>query len=344
MKKICVVSVWMGQFRDTFPLWFRSAKNNSSIDFYIVTDQKDNLLKADNIHYINKSFSQVKEVFEKELGMNICLKDSYKLCDYKFIWWTLISDVLSDYDMYGWCDNDLIFGDIRSFLTDEFLSSYDKIFDAGFFVLCQNTEEMRNLYKKSINKEVTVYPYTRMCKTDYSCYFDEFMGLSILSWKYIHEYYDQTKEDFLQDFSWKRLDFNSYITHKSFVFHIDNGKVYEINVDDNGIITDDLSSGYKGKEFLLVHIQKREMKLNLDLTDEEALDDYWIYPNEYSKEMPKGVLYTQEDKEAYAEKIRISDKKKQWKNLRKNGIIQYVPHYLISRKIKKFIRSEKGYF
>lgn len=344
MTKICLIVIWMGPFNDTFRLWFDSARRNSTIDFYVFTDQTDNLPNADNVIFIYKSLSDVKGEFEKELGLKINLKHPYKLCDYKPFWWILMGEKINQYDFYGHCDVDLVFGDIRHFLTEDLLQRYDKLFDCGYLILYRNTDEMRNLFKKSAQKDNMAYSYKKVVKTGYACYFDEFMGMSILNWKYHPGLVDQTKEEYLQDFSWKRLDFNSYITHKSFVFHIDNGKVYEINVDDNGIITDDLSSGYKGKEFLLVHIQKREMKINLDLSNEEALNDYWIYPNEYSKEMPKGILYTQEEKEAYAEKIRISDKKKQWKNLRKNGIIQYIPHYLISRKIKKFIRSEKGYF
>ncbi len=344
MTKICLIVVWMGPFADTFPLWFDSAKRNTSIDFYIITDQNEPLLHADNVFYIRKTLSEVKNEFEKELRMRINLKRPYKLCDYKPIWWVLLGDKLNQYDFYGHCDVDLVFGDIRNFLTEKLLSEYDKIFDCGYFILYRNTDEMRRLYRRSVEKENTAYPYTKMAKNGFACYFDEFMGMSILSWKYHPGLVDQTKEDYLQDFSWKRLDFNSYITHKSFIFHVDNGKVYEINVDENGVISDDLSSEYKGKEFLLVHIQKRKMTINLDLNKEDELSDYWIYPNAYSKDMPTGPLYTKEQCDEYAEMIRVSDKRKQWKNLRRNGILQYIPHYLISRKIRKFIITEKGYF
>lgn len=344
MKKICVINVWMGKLSDTYPLWLESVKRNPSIDFFVVTDQIENLPEADNVKYIYQNLKSAKKIFENEIGIRIKLGKPYKLCDYKPFWWLFLKERIEEYDFWGYCDVDLIFGDIRSFLSDEFLDKYDKIFDAGNFTLYKNTQEIRNLYKRSQDKDLTVYPYKRMCRTDYSCYFDEFMGMSILSWKYLNEYYDQTKEDYIQDFSWKRLDFNSYITHKSFIFHINNGKVYEINVDENGIITDDLSSGYKGKEFLLVHIQKRKMTINLDLNKEDELSDYWIYPNAYSKDMPTEPLYTKEQCDEYAEMIRVSDNKKRWKNLRQNGILQYIPHYLISRKIRKFIITEKGYF
>ena len=342
MKKICLIVVWMGPFQDSFDLWLDSVRKNNTIDFYIVTDQDAPAGCPSNVFFVKNTLEGVKKQFESALGMKIRLKKPYKLCDYKPIWWMLIGDKLKDYDFYGHCDVDLIFGDIRHFLTDDFLSQYDKYFDTGYFILYRNTEEMKNLYKRSVEKENAAYPYTKAFKTDFACYFDEFLGMSILNWQYNKGYVDQTKEDYIQDFSWKRLDFNSYITHKSFIFHWVDGKLYEINVDESGRIIEDLSDDYKGREMLLVHIQKRGMKI--DLKTDADRSDYWIYPNVYTSQKPEGELYSKDDLEAYAEKIRISDKKKQWKNLREYGIIQYIPHFLRTRKIRKFIITTKGYF
>lgn len=344
MKKVCLITVWMGSFSDTFPLWLNTVKRNSTIDFYIVTDQDTSRWQYDNVFWIKSSLDEVRAIFEKNIGMKVRLKHAYKLCDFKPVWWMLIGDKLQQYDFYGVCDVDLLFGDIRHFVTDELLDKYNCIFDCGYLLIYKNEEQVRNLYRRSIEKDNMAYPYTKAFKTDFACYFDEFMGLSILKWKYMPGLVDQTKEDYLQDFSWKRLDFNSYITHKSFIFHWENGHVYEIEVDKEGRIIEELTSDYRGKEFLLVHIQKRKMEIEIDMNNEQEMNDFWIYPNKYAPDRPEGVLYTEEDCRQYAEMIRVSDKQKQLKRLKDYGIIQYIPHFLRSRKIKKFIRSEKGYF
>lgn len=344
MKKICLIAVWMGKFPDTYPLWFNSVKNNFSIDFYIVTDRQDYDYLAPNVTYIYHTLDEVKAIFEDEMGIKIRLRHPYKLCDYKPIWWTLIGDKLSEYDFYGVCDMDLIFGDIRNFLTDDFLSKYDSFFDCGNLLIYRNNDEMKYLYRKSVDKDNMAYPYTKMVKTDFACYFDEFLGMSILKWQYNPGLVDQTHEDYIQDFSWKRLDFNSYITHKSFVFHCVNNKVYEIEVDSSGQIAEDISNEYMGKEFLLVHIQKRKMDIELDMSDEKEISDYWIYPNKYSLQKPEGPLYSDKDCAEYAEMIRLSDREKQLARLKKYGVIQYIPHFFRVRRIRKFIINKKGYF
>ena len=229
-------------------------------------------------------------------------------------------------------------------MSQENLEKYDKIFDRGYFTLYRNTEEMRYFCKKTADKDNMAYSYKRAFKTGYACYFDEFMGMGILSWKYKNGYVDQLDEKMIQDPDWKRLDFNSYITHKSFIFHWEDGRLYRIQVDENGRIIDTLSGNYKGEEILLAHIQKRKFETDFDTSDQEVAKDYWIIPNKYTKEVPSGELYSDKDKAEFAEAVSASDKNKQLRNLKENGIIQYIPHFLTTRRIRKFTRSEKGYF
>ena len=41
----------------------------------------------------------------------------YKLCDYKPVYGLIFDEDLQDYDFWGHCDVDLIFGDIRKFIN-----------------------------------------------------------------------------------------------------------------------------------------------------------------------------------------------------------------------------------
>ena len=56
-------------------------------------------------------------------------------------------DVIKNYDFWGHCDIDLVFGDIRKFITDDILNYYDKIFFRGHLSLYRNIEKMNNLFK-----------------------------------------------------------------------------------------------------------------------------------------------------------------------------------------------------
>lgn|GEM_PF-389147 len=344
MKKICVTVVWMGPFPKDYQLWLNSVEKNPTIDFYMITDREAPADSPANVFYIKSSIKEVKAKFEEKLGMKVCIKRPYKLCDFKPVWWMLMDERLNNYDYYGYCDIDMVFGDIRHFLTDEFLEKYDKIFDRGYFTLYKNTEEMRYFFKKTADKGSEAYSYKKAFKTGYACYFDEFMGMGILSWKYKNGYVDQMDEKMIQDPDWKCLNFRSYVNHNSFVFHWENGKLYRIKVDDHGVITDTLSNDYKGEEILLAHIQKRRFESDFDISDREAARDYWIIPNRYIKDRPEGELYSDTDKAEFAEAVRVSDKKKKIKNLKENGVIQYIPHFLRTRKIRQFTRTVKGYY
>ena len=58
----------------------------------------------------------------------------------------LYEDILKKYDFWGYCDIDLVFGDIRKFVTDELLSHYDRIYTYGHLCLYRNNEMMRHIY------------------------------------------------------------------------------------------------------------------------------------------------------------------------------------------------------
>jgi hypothetical protein len=77
---------------------------------------------------------------------------------------------IKGYDFWGFCDLDLIWGDLRRFLTDdvlthELISAHrDRV--SGHCCVIQNTEKMRNAFMKSkIWKEV--------CASEKNYRFDE---------------------------------------------------------------------------------------------------------------------------------------------------------------------------
>ncbi len=339
MKKICLINVWMGKLPSNFHILLRSIQCNPTIDFYFVTDQEiDN--KPSNVYVVHSTLEKVKNCFEEKLQMKIKLKYPYKLCDYKPIWYCLIPEVIDKYDFYGHCDADVVFGDIRSFITDEILEQYDKIFDVGFFTLYKCDEKVKEIYKLSMSKENMAYPYKRAFRTNYACYFDEYMGMNILGWQYLRVFRDQLTENIIQDFGWQKLNFMSYITKESFVFKWENGRLFRYNVNERGIIDEEKPP----KEYMMVHIQKRIMEIDERLMDMEALHTCWIYPNCYNADRPEGPLYDEKKCAEYAEMIRKSDNKKRVQNLKRYGILDYIPHYFISRRIKRFIVNVKKFY
>ena len=79
--------------------------------------------------------------FEKKLGFPVALNSPYKLCDFKPSDGEVFEDYLNDYDYWGHCDVDLIWGDIRKFVTDELLEKYVRIFSRGHCSIYRNSSE-----------------------------------------------------------------------------------------------------------------------------------------------------------------------------------------------------------
>ena len=339
MKKICLLTIWMGKLPESFWLWMITAKKNPTVDFFVITDNKG-LVDNENVHFINMTMKSMKERFEQIVGFPVKLESPYKICDYRPLFGKAFSEILQPYEFWGQCDIDLIFGNISKFITDEILEQYDKILDAGCFVLYRNCETMNNLYERSMEKDNMAYPYEKAFRTQFACYFDEYMGMSILGWKYCRVFRDQLEEKVVQDFSWQRLNFQSYISDDSFLFQWKDGRLYRHMCDKEGKIL----LGQEPVECMLAHIQNRNMEHTI--TSQEVLQkkEFWIVPNKYQLEKPEGELYSSLERQVYMELIQKKDRQRSIKNLKSYGLLDYILHFIRSRRIRKWIIEEKKFF
>ena len=146
-KKILLIP-YFGSFNCLFDFWFESAKNNPDFDFIVFTDANVEKYSAPNIRFVKMSFKEIKEKIQSCFDFKISLEEPYKLCDYKTAYCDIFSDYIKDYDYWGYCDIDLVFGKLSNFYSDTLLAQFDKISDAGHFTLYKNNEKINSLYKR----------------------------------------------------------------------------------------------------------------------------------------------------------------------------------------------------
>ena len=145
----------MGKYPWYFPYFLHSCRYNPTIDFLIFTDNNDpNLVLPENVKILPYSIEAFKADAAKALGFEVAAETGYKLCDFKPAYGYIFADFISEYDFWGYCDVDVIFGNIRSFMTDELLNDYDIIsarhdYLTGCFSLYRNTPFFRELFKQS---------------------------------------------------------------------------------------------------------------------------------------------------------------------------------------------------
>lgn len=122
-KTIAIITCWYGSYPWHFPYFIHSCTFNPTIDFIIITCNKENILsKPDNIKVIHKTKDEIIGTASKKLGFKANIDYPYKLCDFKPAYGFLFPEIIKGYDFWGHGDIDLVYGNIRDFMTEEVLN------------------------------------------------------------------------------------------------------------------------------------------------------------------------------------------------------------------------------
>lgn len=175
MDSIALIIPYFGKIPAFYKLWEITALANETIDFLIYTDSHDITAKK-NIHVTHITFNEFKAILQKEFDFPIACSMSYKLCDYKPTYGQAFRKTLKNYDWWGYCDIDMLLGDLRAFFDENILKQYDRCGLLGHISIFRNCDRMNELYRF----QEEAYPalnYDKVFKTEESMYFDEIRGM-----------------------------------------------------------------------------------------------------------------------------------------------------------------------
>lgn len=154
-KKILIIICWYGDYPWYFSYFLYSCSFNQTIDFILITDNKERIVnKPSNLQVKYLALKEIEKLASSKLGFNVSLDYPYKLCDFKATYGFLFSEIIEKYDFWGYSDIDLVFGNIRNFITEDILTKYDIIssrhdYLTGVFCLYRNTEQLTTLFMQS---------------------------------------------------------------------------------------------------------------------------------------------------------------------------------------------------
>ena len=105
----------------------------------------------------------------------------YKLCDYKPAYGLIFENYTSGYQFWGQSDIDVIYGNIRNFITDEMLDKYDFIsirhdYTTGCFALYRNNALINNIFKRSKDYKAVFSSRQHYCFDECNFAWDELTG------------------------------------------------------------------------------------------------------------------------------------------------------------------------
>jgi len=137
------------------------AHNKNILDIFLITDIKVNMVIPENVIVKNLSWDELQRLFSQKLEFPINMKKSYKLCDFKPMYGLIFEDIIEKYDFWGYCDVDIIFGDLKKYFTPNILDKFDvltfrEFIISGAFTILKNNEYTKTLFKKSPNLEYVI--------------------------------------------------------------------------------------------------------------------------------------------------------------------------------------------
>ena len=123
-----MITCWFGEWKSWINLHLESCARNPSVEWLFLHDQNDLPdHRPVNVRFLRTSLTDIEQRFEARYSRKVRVQNPYKMCDLKPLLGELFSDVVGLRNWWGMCDTDLIWGDIRRFISDEDLAIYDVI-------------------------------------------------------------------------------------------------------------------------------------------------------------------------------------------------------------------------
>ncbi len=175
MHTIAIITCYIGSLPEWFQLWLNSCVHNETIDFFVYTDQDSGIYQLpDNVRLRNTSLPALQRRISTVCGFEVSLEKAYKLCDYRPLYGLIFADDVGDYDFWAHCDIDLIFGNLRKFITEDILETYDRIFEVGHLSLYRNCKEVNEAWRLPGG----MMPFKKVAAEKAYCGFDEHTGIT----------------------------------------------------------------------------------------------------------------------------------------------------------------------
>ncbi len=280
MKKVVFIIPYFGKLHNYFHLFLASCGKNPDIDFLFVSDLEFPDLPP-NCSILKLSFQELVNRINQKLGFISSLKQIYKIVDFKPMYGDLFEKEIAPYDYWGFCDCDMILGNLKVFLESIDMAQYEKIFCHGHMTILKNNDKMRRLYQKQGNfRREGIFDFREAFSTKCVVHFDEGGGFTAICDYYdIQSYEEVTYADI--NFAQKPFMLAQPVPDAACpcIFKYEDGSLLRVMPQN----TQKRVGGVFTKPYIYIHLQKSKMDVMID----KACDTYHIVPNAF---IPKETI------------------------------------------------------
>lgn len=126
MNRIGIIIPYFGKFPQWISLFIEGCRHNDFIDFIIFSDDNLNYC-ANNVIWHKTTFADYCSRVSTLLDINFTPSSPYKLCGLRPFYGYIHREELNVYDFWGFCDLDLVFGNLRGVFSNNNLVNFDII-------------------------------------------------------------------------------------------------------------------------------------------------------------------------------------------------------------------------
>lgn len=162
---------WTGPLPGYARLFLKSCAANPGVKVTLILDRCPEIVCPDNVHWVLRSGAQIADRINECFGLNLSTIGGHKLCDFKPHYGLIFEDLIAGSPWWGFCDIDLMFGNLRPWIEAELrsgrdvITAHDRIIAGHFTVIRNDADLLRNIGSMVIRpewKEAFCHPTCQM--------------------------------------------------------------------------------------------------------------------------------------------------------------------------------------
>jgi hypothetical protein len=247
--KIRLISCYFGKLPPYIGLVLKSMACNPSIDWLIVTDDSRPLDLPPNVAIRHETPESLAALLSTCTGQEAVIASLYDFTRLKPLFGRCFPEEIRGYGFWGHIDLDMIFGDLRKFITEEMLAEYYRIFSRGHLCLFRNVPRVHDAI---LLRAPGAIHYRDVLSGKNAMPFDEWDGIwKIFRYHQLPQYHDECIADIRPPTPKLIRRFEAYglDNYPEQIFYWHNGKVYQAYYSREGGLFD--------REIAYIHFQKR---------------------------------------------------------------------------------------